>query len=149
MNENIQSPFGEMPLGRLIEERDIFSLPSGREVTLIRRTLSLEDPPGIWSTQRDSRVDPPLDDGCNPHDLHQIQECMLCLAIVCRRHSFDCPTCGLVACTACAGQIVVPDQAIVGGQIVATERTLRVCKKCQEAAETPKWLQLLKSIFKV
>ncbi len=149
MNGNIQNPFGEMPLGRWIEEREVFALPSGREVTLIRRTLSLEDPPGIWRTVTESRVEPPLDCGCNPQDLHRIQECMLCLAIVDRRHSFDCPTCGLVACTACASQIVVPDQVVVDGQIVATQRTLRICKRCQEAAETPKWLQLLKSIFKV
>ena len=136
MNQQQQNPLDSVPLGRVIEEREIVTLPTSREVMFMRREGSVEDPPGVWRTQRETRVVPPLNCTCTPRDAHDIFECTSCLAVVCGRHSTDCQVCGLLVCTACMTQIQVE------GQII------RLCRRCEAAAKTPTWLRLFKGLFK-
>ena len=83
MTTNSQVPFGNIPLGRSVEESSVAALPSGREVALITTRLSLEQPPGVWRTVAEMRAEPPLNCSCVPQTVDEIRECMLCLAVFC------------------------------------------------------------------
>ena len=131
-----QNSFSDLPLGRSIEEREVVALPSGREVVRLWREISVEAPSGTWRTVVESRLDPTLDCGCNPYSLHKIRECMLCAAIVCTQHSFDCPLCNLVACAVC------------GVALDMDGTPTRVCVRCAKAIHTPKLVRWIKGIFK-
>lgn len=123
--------------GRRVEEVRVYHLPSGRTRELQRVVDTVIDQNNRARTKVRVEAKPSYDCSCMPEDMSDIAECSNpeCLAIVCRRHSFTCPGCGRVHCTAC-------------GKAAADEYGyFLICKKCWKKATTPRLVRWLKSLL--
>jgi hypothetical protein len=129
-----QTPAALAGLGREIEKRALYRLPSGkiRVVQLLIRTGP--DQNMVMRTEEVTDVVPPLDCSCIPDRPHEIAECSRCLGVICRRHSRTCMSCGNVFCSGCLKRINIHGLSAI------------VCKPCADEIKTPKWLTFLKNL---
>jgi len=122
MNTGQQNIFNQQqsPLtpGRIITKVKRYVSPTGQVTELRWVTITIQDKQGIWRTEENIEVVPPLADGTTPQDLDKIRECLRCRCLIHEKNYRICPLCGLGFCLPCT-------------KVIETEKQqIRVCVDC-------------------